>query len=159
MSSTSTRWAASAENNTPVTPGRSGPVTVISTEDMNDLGSVVLCGSPSEGSRPWAGALRLRDPQMRARLGLGQRLPPPRGMGLAAHAVDHVRVVQLERRPLGSDPRQRQEVVPRIRSERPAFELHHPYMIDRMRSEAHPGRGWKPLAEAEASSHPEIPKS
>ncbi|HYN66127.1 MAG TPA: cytochrome c oxidase subunit I, partial [Ornithinibacter sp.] len=27
--------------------------------------------------------------------------------------------------------------LPRIRSERPAFELHHPYMIDRMRSEAH----------------------
>jgi cytochrome c oxidase subunit 1 len=49
--------------------------------------------------------------------------------------------------------------LPRIRSERPAFELHHPYMIERMRSEAHPGRGWKPLAEAEASSHPEIPKS
>ena len=31
--------------------------------------------------------------------------------------------------------------LPRIRSERPAFELHHPYMVDRMRSEAHPGRG------------------
>ena len=34
MSSTSTRWVASAVNSTPVTPGRSGPVTVISTEDM-----------------------------------------------------------------------------------------------------------------------------
>src|SRR5664280_2738717 len=49
--------------------------------------------------------------------------------------------------------------LPRIRSERPAFELHHPYMIDRMRSEAHPARGWKPLAEAEASAHLRIPET
>ena len=42
---------------------------------------------------------------------------------------------------------------------RPAFELHHPYMIDRMRSEAHPARGWKPLAEAEASAHLKVPGS
>ncbi|NKX91647.1 aa3-type cytochrome oxidase subunit I [Nocardia coubleae] len=33
--------------------------------------------------------------------------------------------------------------IPRIRSERPAFELHYPHMIDRMRSEAHVGRGTK----------------
>jgi len=49
--------------------------------------------------------------------------------------------------------------LPRIRSERPAFELHHPYMVDRMRSEAHPARGWKPLAEAEASAHLKIPET
>ena len=29
--------------------------------------------------------------------------------------------------------------LPRIRSERPAFELHYPHMVDRMRSEAHFG--------------------
>jgi cytochrome c oxidase subunit 1 len=33
--------------------------------------------------------------------------------------------------------------IPRIRSERPAFELHYPHMIDRMRSEAHIGWGTK----------------
>jgi cytochrome c oxidase subunit 1 len=49
--------------------------------------------------------------------------------------------------------------LPRIRSERPAFELLHPYMIDRMRSEAHSARGWKPLAEAEASAHLKVPGS
>jgi hypothetical protein len=32
-------------------------------------------------------------------------------------------------------------------------------MIDRMRSEAHPARGWKPLAEAEASARTKIPES
>jgi cytochrome c oxidase subunit I len=46
--------------------------------------------------------------------------------------------------------------LPRIRSERPAFELHHPYMIQRMRDEAHPKRGWKPLDEAESSPHLQI---
>ncbi|MDO4909635.1 MAG: cytochrome c oxidase subunit I [Corynebacterium sp.] len=30
--------------------------------------------------------------------------------------------------------------IPRIRSERPAFELHHPHMVERMRKEAHVGR-------------------
>ncbi|WP_165758100.1 hypothetical protein, partial [Mycolicibacter kumamotonensis] len=30
--------------------------------------------------------------------------------------------------------------LPRIRSERPAFELHYPHMIDRLRAEAHVGR-------------------
>jgi cytochrome c oxidase subunit 1 len=49
-------------------------------------------------------------------------------------------------------PRHNFVSLPRIRSERPAFELHHPYMIERMRSEAHPSRGWKPLDEAEASA-------
>jgi cytochrome c oxidase subunit 1 len=43
--------------------------------------------------------------------------------------------------------------LPRIRSERPAFELHHPYMVQRMRTEAHPSRGWQPLQEAEANPH------
>ena len=50
-------------------------------------------------------------------------------------------------------PRHNFTSLPRIRSERPAFELHHPYMVERMRSEAHPARGWTALDEAEASSH------
>ena len=50
-------------------------------------------------------------------------------------------------------PRHNFTSLPRIRSERPAFELHHPYMIERMRAEAHPaarleaaGRGGGQLA-------------
>jgi hypothetical protein len=33
--------------------------------------------------------------------------------------------------------------LPPVRSERPAFELHHSYMVDRLRTEAHPGGGWQ----------------
>lgn len=46
-------------------------------------------------------------------------------------------------------PRHNFHMLPRIRSERPAFELHHPHMRERMHSEAHPHRSWKPLQEAE----------
>jgi cytochrome c oxidase subunit 1 len=46
--------------------------------------------------------------------------------------------------------------LPRIRSERPAFELHHPHMIERLRTEAHPSRDWAPLQEAEESPHLQI---
>jgi cytochrome c oxidase subunit 1 len=55
-------------------------------------------------------------------------------------------------------PRHNFTSLPRIRSERPAFELHHPYMIERMRTEAHPARGWKALDEREASSALKIPE-
>ena len=34
--------------------------------------------------------------------------------------------------------------LPRIRSERPAFELHYPHMVERMRAEAHIGRQHHP---------------
>ena len=34
--------------------------------------------------------------------------------------------------------------MPRIRSERPAFELHYPHMVERMRAEAHVGRAHGP---------------
>ena len=54
-------------------------------------------------------------------------------------------------------PRHNFTSLPRVRSERPAFELHHPEMVERMRTEARPDRSWKPLAEAEASSHVGIP--
>jgi cytochrome c oxidase subunit 1 len=37
-------------------------------------------------------------------------------------------------------PRHNFTELPPIRSERPAFELHYPHMVDRMRSEAHVGR-------------------
>jgi len=43
-----------------------------------------------------------------AGFGLGDRLPPPPGVSFAAHAVDHVRVVQLEGGAFGPDPRQGQ---------------------------------------------------
>ncbi len=38
-------------------------------------------------------------------------------------------------------PRHNFTELPRIRSERPAFELHYPHMIERMRAEAHSGSG------------------
>jgi cytochrome c oxidase subunit 1 len=38
-------------------------------------------------------------------------------------------------------PRHNFTELPRIRSERPAFELHYPHMSERMRAEAHVGRG------------------
>ena len=50
-------------------------------------------------------------------------------------------------------PRHNFTSLPRIRSERPAFELHHPHMVDRLRTEAHPHRGWQPLQAAESSPH------
>ena len=42
-------------------------------------------------------------------------------------------------------PRHNFDSLPRIRSERPAFELHHPYMSERMRKEAHPHHDWEPM--------------
>ena len=43
--------------------------------------------------------------------------------------------------------------LPRVRSERPAFELHHPQMVDRLLAEAHPQRGWEPLQDSESCPH------
>jgi cytochrome c oxidase subunit 1 len=50
-------------------------------------------------------------------------------------------------------PRHNFTSLPRVRSERPAFELHHPHMVDRLRTEAHPHRGWEPLHAAESGPH------
>ena len=50
-------------------------------------------------------------------------------------------------------PRHNFTSLPRIRSERPAFELHHPQMVERLRTEAHPQRGWKPLQSLESATH------
>jgi len=55
-------------------------------------------------------------------------------------------------------PRHNFTSLPRIRSERPAFELHHPHMIERMRTEAHPSRDWEPLREVESSEQLSILK-
>ncbi len=49
--------------------------------------------------------------------------------------------------------------LPRIRSERPAFELHHPHMVERLKHEAHPNRDWKPLDDLESSDHIKIPET
>ncbi len=51
-------------------------------------------------------------------------------------------------------PRHNFTSLPRIRSERPAFELHHPHMAARLRSEAHPRSGWQPLQELGSGGHP-----
>ena len=50
-------------------------------------------------------------------------------------------------------PRHNFTSLPRVRSERPAFELHHPQMVHRLRTEAHPHRDWQPLQAAESSPH------
>ncbi|AKE40828.1 Cytochrome C oxidase polypeptide I [Corynebacterium kutscheri] len=42
-------------------------------------------------------------------------------------------------------PRHNFTAIPRIRSERPAFELHHPHMVERMRREAHVGHHTEPV--------------
>ncbi len=54
-------------------------------------------------------------------------------------------------------PRHNFTSLPRIRSERPAFELHHPHMVERLRTEAHPNRDWQPLQDLESSDHIGIP--
>ncbi|GGM07412.1 aa3-type cytochrome oxidase subunit I [Nakamurella endophytica] len=54
-------------------------------------------------------------------------------------------------------PRHNFTSLPRIRSERPAFELHHPEMVERLRVEAHPSRSWEPLSDLESSAHLKIP--
>ncbi|MGW0042650.1 aa3-type cytochrome oxidase subunit I [Rhodococcus sp. NPDC003348] len=49
-------------------------------------------------------------------------------------------------------PRHNFTELPRIRSERPAFELHYPHMVDRMRAEAHAGRAHGSTAVAEVAA-------
>ena len=48
-------------------------------------------------------------------------------------------------------PRHNFHSLPRIRSERPAFELHYPHMVQRMRAEAHVGHGHDPREKAHRS--------
>ncbi|WP_197321659.1 cytochrome c oxidase subunit I [Saccharomonospora sp. NB11] len=51
-------------------------------------------------------------------------------------------------------PRHNFTELPRIRSERPAFELHHPHMIERMRNEGHMTFTGKPLPHKDAKDAP-----
>jgi cytochrome c oxidase subunit 1 len=46
--------------------------------------------------------------------------------------------------------------IPKIRSERPAFEAHYPHLIERLQLEAHAGRGHEPYADhlVDSSSGP-----
>ncbi|MBF6172042.1 aa3-type cytochrome oxidase subunit I [Nocardia blacklockiae] len=53
-------------------------------------------------------------------------------------------------------PRHNFYELPRIRSERPAFELHYPHMVERMRAEAHVGFGRH--ARVEIPDHPVVPQ-
>ena len=48
-------------------------------------------------------------------------------------------------------PRHNFTELPRIRSERPAFELHYPHMVERMRAEAHVGLTGQPTSTLEKS--------
>ena len=48
-------------------------------------------------------------------------------------------------------PRHNFTELPRIRSERPAFELHYPHMADRMRAESHVGRQGHPNLATESA--------
>ena len=56
-------------------------------------------------------------------------------------------------------PRHNFTSIPRIRSERPAFEAHYPHLLDRLEAEAHAG-GWRkqphgrPVADAISSAGP-----
>jgi cytochrome c oxidase subunit 1 len=43
--------------------------------------------------------------------------------------------------------------LPRIRSERPAFELHYPHLVERLRTEAHTGRRSHPAAADMTGQH------
>ena len=50
-------------------------------------------------------------------------------------------------------PRHNFTSLPRIRSERPAFELHHPYMLERLKVEAHSQPDWKPIDREEIEAN------
>ncbi|OOL29138.1 hypothetical protein GQ85_27905, partial [Rhodococcus rhodochrous] len=50
-------------------------------------------------------------------------------------------------------PRHNFYELPRIRSERPAFELHYPHMVETMRAEAHVGVGRRHAAEVAEEPH------
>jgi cytochrome c oxidase subunit I len=50
-------------------------------------------------------------------------------------------------------PRHNFTSIPRIRSERPAFEYHYPELVERLDREAHAGRGHKALVNSEVAGH------
>ena len=116
-SSTSTPCLVSAAKRTELTPGLSGPVTVIRT-----FVSAPTACLPFRPGRDPAGVSATRV-VVRAAFSLPARLAGelgrcrvPADVRLGAEPLDHVRVVQLERGPLGADPGQLGEVVPRRRA-------------------------------------------
>jgi cytochrome c oxidase subunit I len=57
----------------------------------------------------------------------------------------------LERATSCPPPRHNFTELPRIRSERPAFELHYPHMVERLHAESHVGRQKIDTATAETA--------
>src|SRR3954454_22071758 len=90
----STLCADNTSNRADVTPGWSRPVTVINTDTLDML--IAACDETSTG--------------LVHRLG---RVVFPTDVGLRSHPIHHVRVVQLEGRPLRPDAGQLGEVLPR----------------------------------------------
>src|SRR3984893_11055001 len=105
--SSSTWWPERTSKSADVTPGLSTPVTVINADTMRGLvtpncrragpsaANVHVVGSGDVAVRRLVGTSHVR---------------------LGAQPLHHVRVVQLECRPLGTDPGQLGEVVPRRRA-------------------------------------------
>src|SRR4051795_6944652 len=93
----STLCADNTSNRADVTPGWSRPVTVINTDTLDML--IAACDETSTG--------------LVHRLG---RVVVPTDVGLHSHPIHHVRIVQLERRPLRTNAGQLGEVVPRRRA-------------------------------------------
>ncbi|HEY0811692.1 MAG TPA: cytochrome ubiquinol oxidase subunit I, partial [Pseudonocardia sp.] len=52
-------------------------------------------------------------------------------------------------------PRHNFTELPRIRSERPAFELHYPHLVDKFREEAHVGQQSSPYEKVAAGTQGE----
>src|SRR5882757_7524145 len=113
-SSNSTPCRINAANSTEVTPGRSGPVTVIRTETLRLIApsAIGVNLAPEAGSVVLGVPYRLRRGLGRGHLGGSRVCPAPAGVCLAAQPLDQVWVVQLEGRALGTDPGQLGEVVP-----------------------------------------------
>src|SRR4051794_25751997 len=141
--------SASAANSRAVTPGRSTPETVSTacgagaaevggtrgvgssgTGSSCRIGSRVLVtgrSAPLQGPArgPLSGGVGVVRTLARARAAdqlAGVRLVPLAGVRLRVQALEHVRVVQLERGSLRTDPRELDEVVPRRRGGRGPLE-------------------------------------
>src|SRR5688500_13883648 len=124
----STPWRVSTANSTAETPGLAGPVTVIRTGVLvggwvtgRQAASVVV-----DGLVGLVGRLVLHSVRQPLRRGVRHRRLVLAAEGthvlVAVGVLDGVRVVQVERGPLGPDPRQLLEVVPRRRGRRGPLE-------------------------------------
>src|SRR3954451_3473339 len=129
-SSRSTPCRVSAANSTELTPGRSGPVTVIRTFVPAPTPCSPIIRRVSQPPGPTGDGRPGPDRPPSARLRVAVRLGLLAGalgrdlerrrvaahVGLCAEPLDVLRVVQLERGALGADPGQLGEVVPRRRA-------------------------------------------